>query len=69
MAPFPMLAQLVLAVLTMSMGMGQDFKPGNGPQVLVHVSVYQGNPFWVTFFDPAICPRKKTRFLLKDVMC
>ena len=24
-------------------------KPGNGPQVLVHVSIYQGKPFWVLF--------------------
>ena len=26
--------------------------PGSGPQVLVHVSIYQGNPFWVHIFEP-----------------
>ena len=25
---------------------------GNGPQVLVHVSICQGKPFWVPIFDP-----------------
>ena len=25
--------------------------PGIGPQVLVHVSTYQGKPFWVHIFD------------------
>ena len=23
-----------------------------GPQVSVHASIYQGNPFWVPIFDP-----------------
>ena len=27
-------------------------KPGYGPQILVHVSSYQGKPFWVPIFDP-----------------
>ena len=34
---------------------GKWFKikpPGYGPQILVHVSIYQGNPFWVPIFDP-----------------
>ena len=26
--------------------------PGIGPQILVHVSIYQGKPFWVHIFDP-----------------
>ena len=26
--------------------------PGYGPQILVHLSIYQGNPFWVPSFDP-----------------
>ena len=33
------------------MGMGQNETTG-GPQVLVHVSIYQGNPFWARIFDP-----------------
>ena len=31
------------------MGENQIF---TGPQVLVHVSIYQGKPFWVPIFDP-----------------
>ena len=26
--------------------------PGIGPQILVHASSYEGNPFWVSIFDP-----------------
>ena len=34
-------------------GMGQN--ETRGPQVLVHVSIYQGNPFWVPIFNPHPC--------------
>ena len=31
--------------------------PGYGPQILVHVSTYQGKPFWgYPIFDPQPCP-------------
>ena len=34
--------------------------PGIGPQVLVHVSIYQGKPFWgYHIFDPQPCFVKK----------
>ena len=37
---------------------------GIGPQVLVHDSIYQGNPFWVHSFDPQPDPwRKNTNTL------
>ena len=29
--------------------------PGYGPQVVVEVSIYRGNPFWVHIFDPQAC--------------
>ena len=38
--------------IIVSMGMGQNDSPGIGPQVLVHVSTCQGNPFGVPIFDP-----------------
>ena len=31
------------------LGMGQN-ETTRGPQALVHVSIYQGKPFWVTLF-------------------
>ena len=31
--------------------------PGIGPQVLVHGSIHQGNPFWVPIFDPHPCSK------------
>ena len=37
----------------MRYGCGSKFEPpGYGPQVLVHVSFYQGKPFGVPIFDP-----------------
>ena len=33
------------------LGMGQN-QTTRGPQLSVHVSIYQGNPFWVPIFDP-----------------
>ena len=46
------------------MGVGQN--ETRGPQVLVHVFIYQGSPFWVPFFDPRPdiawpCHRSTTR--------
>ena len=49
------LARVVLcagsACFCVLLGMGQN-EATRGLQVLVHVSIYQGNPFWVLIFDP-----------------
>ena len=35
-----------------SFGYWSKFNQQGGPQVLVHVSIYQGKPFWPRIFDP-----------------
>ena len=44
-------------------GMGQN-STTRGPQVLVHVSIFRGNPFWLLIFDPLPKGGKKLRTLL-----
>ena len=36
----------------LSFGSGSKSNRRGKPQVLVHVSTYQGNPFWYWFFEP-----------------
>ena len=41
----------VLAAKT-SLGCGSKLNRRGKPQVLIHVSTYQGNPFWYRYFEP-----------------
>ena len=59
-----------MALLIASIGCGSKLNRRGKPQVLVHVSTYQGNPFWHGFFlsEAADCQDKVPPFPSPEAM-